>query len=72
MATWLSWSVLPWTKVSHLVNKETVVLDLPVKQCKTKDNVSVNIDVALAFRIMGDEELDENPELVRKFEAKGA
>lgn len=57
----------PWIKVSHLVNKESIVLDLPVKACKTKDNVTVNIDVALAFRIMGDEELGEDPELVRKF-----
>lgn len=57
----------PWVKVSHLVNMESVVLDLPVKACKTKDNVTVNIDVALAFRIMGDEKLDEDPGLVRKF-----
>lgn len=57
----------PWIKVSHLVNKESIVLDLPVKACKTKDNVTVNVDVALAFRIMGDEDLGEDPELVRKF-----
>jgi len=57
----------PWVKVSHLVNTESVVLDLPVKACKTKDNVTVNIDVALVFRIMGNEKLGEDPELVRKF-----
>ena len=32
-----------------------------------KDNVTVNIDVALAFRIMGAAELGEDPDLVRKF-----
>mmetsp|Transcript_4495 Transcript_4495/g.6947 ORF Transcript_4495/g.6947 Transcript_4495/m.6947 type:complete len:496 (+) Transcript_4495:56-1543(+) len=58
---------MPWTGVSYLVNMSTVVLDLPVKQCKTRDNVSVSIDVALAFRIMGDARRGEDPNLVRKF-----
>ncbi|KAL3797104.1 hypothetical protein HJC23_000442 [Cyclotella cryptica] len=57
----------PWVRVSHLVTMQTIVLDLPVKACKTKDNVTVNIDVALAFRIMGDQEAGEDPEFVRKF-----
>eukprot|EP00565_Helicotheca_tamesis_P007691 CAMPEP_0185735542 /NCGR_PEP_ID=MMETSP1171-20130828/25530_1 /TAXON_ID=374046 /ORGANISM="Helicotheca tamensis, Strain CCMP826" /LENGTH=495 /DNA_ID=CAMNT_0028405887 /DNA_START=1 /DNA_END=1488 /DNA_ORIENTATION=+ len=57
----------PWIGVSNLVTKQSIVLDLPVKACKTKDNVTVNIDVALAFRIMGDKDLGEDPELVRKF-----
>lgn len=57
----------PWVKVSHLVNMESIILDLPVKACKTKDNVTVNIDVGLAFRIMGDKKLGEDPDLVRKF-----
>lgn len=38
-----------------------------MKACKTKDNVTVNIDVALAFRIMGDPDLGEDPNLVRIF-----
>ena len=57
----------PWIGVSYLVTKQSVVLDLPVKACKTKDNVTVNIDMALVFRIMGDEALGEDPELVRNF-----
>eukprot|EP00956_Cyclotella_meneghiniana_P008074 scaffold10767_cov65-Cyclotella_meneghiniana.AAC.5 len=57
----------PWVRISALVTQQTVVLDLPVKACKTKDNVTVNINVALAFRIMGNGELGEDPELVRKF-----
>ena len=57
----------PWVGVSHLVTKQSVVLDLPVKGCKTKDNVTVQIDVAIVFRIMGDPEKGEDPELVRKF-----
>mmetsp|Transcript_37257 Transcript_37257/g.54865 ORF Transcript_37257/g.54865 Transcript_37257/m.54865 type:complete len:492 (+) Transcript_37257:14-1489(+) len=57
----------PWVKVSQLVTMQTIVLDLPVKACKTRDNVTVNIDVALSFRIMGDVERGEDPELVRRF-----
>jgi len=49
------------------VTMQTIVMDLPVKACKTKDNVTVNIDVALAFRIMGDPDLGEDPNLVRIF-----
>ncbi|KAL7537486.1 hypothetical protein ACHAXR_007850 [Thalassiosira sp. AJA248-18] len=57
----------PWVRVSNLVTQSAIVLDLPVKACKTKDNVTVNIDIALAFRIMGNSDLGENPDLVRKF-----
>lgn len=57
----------PWVGVSNLVTKQSIVLDLPVKACKTQDNVTVNVDVALVFRIMGDTEKNEDPELVRKF-----
>mmetsp|Transcript_21040 Transcript_21040/g.27637 ORF Transcript_21040/g.27637 Transcript_21040/m.27637 type:complete len:528 (-) Transcript_21040:364-1947(-) len=57
----------PWIKVSHLVTKQSVVFDMPVKGCKTLDNVSVEIDCAVVFRIMGDAEKGEDPSLVRKF-----
>eukprot|EP00904_Undaria_pinnatifida_P005278 jgi/Undpi1/1880/HiC_scaffold_12.g05267.m1 len=58
---------MPWLKVSNLVTQQSVVFDLPVKGCKTKDNVSVTIDVAIVFRIMGDESRNEDPVLVRTF-----
>lgn len=45
----------PWLRVSSLVTKQSVVFDMPVKGCKTRDNVSVEIDVAIVFRIMGDQ-----------------
>lgn len=45
---------LPWVKVSNLVTKQNVVFDMPVKGCTTRDNVTVEIDVAIVFRIMGD------------------
>ncbi|CAM9937642.1 unnamed protein product [Ascophyllum nodosum] len=53
--------------VSNLVTQQSVVFDMPVKGCKTKDNVTVEIDVAIVFRIMGDASLNEDPSLVRKF-----
>ena len=57
----------PWLKISALVTQQTIVLDLPVIGCKTKDNVTVDIDTSLALRIMGNADLGEDPELVRKF-----
>jgi hypothetical protein len=53
--------------VAYLVTKQHIVFDSPVKGCKTLDNVSVEIDNSIVFRIMGDEELAEDPDLVRKF-----
>lgn len=44
----------PWLAVSNLVTMQSVVFDMPVKGCKTRDNVTVQIDVAIVFRIMGD------------------
>lgn len=57
----------PWTKISHLVTKGYILFDTPCKGCKTKDNVTVQIDVNTTFRIMGDASLGENPNLVAKF-----
>ena len=57
----------PWISVSYLVTKQSTILDLPVKACKTKDNVTVNFDTALTFRVMGDTTLGEDSHLVRKF-----
>ena len=69
-ATWpagLHFPYPPWISVSYLVTKQSIILDLPVKACKTKDNVTVNFDTALTFRIMGDITLGEDSHLVRKF-----
>lgn len=57
----------PWTKISHLINKGHVLFDTPCKGCKTKDNVTVQIDVNTTFRIMGDPARNESPNLVTKF-----
>mmetsp|Transcript_6477 Transcript_6477/g.13566 ORF Transcript_6477/g.13566 Transcript_6477/m.13566 type:complete len:502 (-) Transcript_6477:189-1694(-) len=57
----------PWVRVSNLVTMQSVVFDLPVKGCKTKDNVTVQMDVSIVFRILGDASRGEDPELVRTF-----
>lgn len=57
----------PFIKISHLVTQQTVIFDAPVKGCKTSDNVTVQIDVSVAFRIMGDSSQGEDPQLVKKF-----
>eukprot|EP00929_Paragymnodinium_shiwhaense_P069071 TRINITY_DN34844_c1_g1_i1.p1 TRINITY_DN34844_c1_g1~~TRINITY_DN34844_c1_g1_i1.p1 ORF type:complete len:443 (+),score=171.63 TRINITY_DN34844_c1_g1_i1:98-1426(+) len=41
----------PWMRVSYLVSKQLTVFDTPVKDCKTADNVTVNIDVLIVFEI---------------------
>lgn len=33
----------PWLKVSHLVTKQAVVFNTPVRGCRTKDNVRVDV-----------------------------
>jgi len=58
---------MPCRKVSHLVTKQAMVLHIPVKKCKTKDNVNVKIDTSIVFRVMGDKDKGENPTNVYKF-----
>mmetsp|Transcript_20526 Transcript_20526/g.26708 ORF Transcript_20526/g.26708 Transcript_20526/m.26708 type:complete len:554 (-) Transcript_20526:154-1815(-) len=57
----------PFTRISHLVTKAYCVFNVPVKGCKTADNVTVTIDCSIVFRIMGDVTKNEDPELVRTF-----
>lgn len=58
----------PWLKVSHLVTKQSMIFNTPIKGCKTKDNVTVQIDVALVLRVMGDSKRrGDNPWNVCKF-----
>jgi len=57
----------PWYKVSNLISKQSVCFNMPVKEVMTQDNMPVAIDLAIVFRIMGDEKLGEDPSLVRNF-----
>jgi len=51
----------PWESVSHLVTKQYVIFDSPVKECPTSDNVMVEIDVSVILNVR------ESEEDVRKF-----
>jgi len=57
----------PWTKVANVVTKQSVVYNMPIKGCKTQDNVTVQINLAVVFRLLGDENQGEDPFLVRNF-----
>lgn len=60
----------PWLKVSHLVTMQSIVIQTPVMGCKTKDNVTVSIYIALVMRVMGNDPKitpGDNPSNVRKF-----
>jgi len=63
----LHFPYVPWIGVSYLITKQSIVIELPVKACKTKDNIIANLDVTLSFRIMGDPTLGEDSYLVRQF-----
>lgn len=52
---------LCFTKVSHLISKQTVIFDAPCRGVPTRDNVQLNLDVAVTFRI------SDEPELVKVF-----
>jgi len=41
----------PWSRVNRLVSKQLIVFDTPVKDCKTEDNITVNIDVLIVLEI---------------------
>mmetsp|Transcript_25922 Transcript_25922/g.29640 ORF Transcript_25922/g.29640 Transcript_25922/m.29640 type:complete len:276 (-) Transcript_25922:749-1576(-) len=56
----------PWVRISHLITKQSVVIDFEVAECRTQDGISVSITSSLTFRIMGDFDLDEDSCLVKK------
>eukprot|EP00970_Alexandrium_tamarense_P002678 scaffold376_cov199-Alexandrium_tamarense.AAC.2 len=60
----------PWLKVSHLVTKQAMLFNTEIRGCKTKDNVTVLIDISILLRVMGDEAdvtAGDNPQNVYKF-----
>lgn len=63
----LHWIFNPFINVAAFITKQHIVFNTPVKGCKTADDVTVQIDMTLVFRIMGDVSLNEDPGIVRKF-----
>jgi len=42
----------PFLSVDRLVSKQLIIFDTPVRDCKTKDSITVNIDVLISFEII--------------------
>jgi len=42
----------PFLSVDKLVSKQLIIFDTPVRDCKTKDSITVNIDVLISFEIV--------------------
>lgn len=58
----------PCNRVARLVSRQYMIFDTPVRDCKTKDNITVNIDVLIVFKVteartfvygIGPEKLDD-------------
>eukprot|EP00501_MAST-03F_sp_TOSAG23-6_P000952 GSMAST32.ASY1.ANO1.988.1 assembled CDS len=62
-------SCFPWNerRISHLVTKQAIVFDTPIRGCKTSDDVTVTIDICVNIRIKGDVARNEESRLVREF-----
>lgn len=43
--------IWPWHSVDRLVSKQLIVFDAPVKACKTKDDINVNIETLVVLEI---------------------
>lgn len=57
----------PWYQISYLVTKQSVLFEASVKECKTLDDIEVDVNIGVSFRIMGETSLGEDSYLVRKF-----
>uniref|UniRef100_A0A7S2V726 Band 7 domain-containing protein n=1 Tax=Fibrocapsa japonica TaxID=94617 RepID=A0A7S2V726_9STRA len=45
------WCWPRWNRISHVITKATLTYNAPAKDCPTADNVMVNVDLSLTFRI---------------------
>lgn len=50
----------PMTQVDFLITKQSIFFDAPVRDVYTRDNIGVSIDIAVVFKVNGDQ-----PELVK-------
>lgn len=47
--------IAPWTRVAYIVSNQGNAYNAPVKNCPTKDNVMVTVDLTVVFRIQDPE-----------------
>lgn len=46
----------PWNQISHVVSKAAITYDAPTYNVPTADNVMVNVDISISFKIAGGNE----------------
>lgn len=44
---------MPWNQISHVVTKAAITYDAPTYNVPTADNVMVNVDISISFKIAG-------------------
>jgi len=54
------WFWPSWSRISHIVTRATITYNAPARDCPTADNVMVNVDLSLTFRIGPDAEAARN------------
>lgn len=42
----------PWYSINRLVSRQLIIFDTPVKDCKTQDNITINIDVLIVLEVV--------------------
>eukprot|EP00816_Leptocylindrus_hargravesii_P007862 CAMPEP_0196825052 /NCGR_PEP_ID=MMETSP1362-20130617/92831_1 /TAXON_ID=163516 /ORGANISM="Leptocylindrus danicus, Strain CCMP1856" /LENGTH=430 /DNA_ID=CAMNT_0042205421 /DNA_START=506 /DNA_END=1798 /DNA_ORIENTATION=+ len=53
--------IWPWyNRISHVITKATITYNAPAKACPTADNIMVNVDLSLTFRIGPDIDAAKN------------
>mmetsp|Transcript_19324 Transcript_19324/g.25457 ORF Transcript_19324/g.25457 Transcript_19324/m.25457 type:complete len:424 (+) Transcript_19324:251-1522(+) len=52
----VKWFWPAWNRISHVITKATITYNAPAKACPTADNVMVNVDLSLTFKIGPDAE----------------
>lgn len=45
------WFWPAWKRISHIITRATITYNAPAQNCPTADNVMVNVDLSLTFRI---------------------
>mmetsp|Transcript_32007 Transcript_32007/g.95873 ORF Transcript_32007/g.95873 Transcript_32007/m.95873 type:complete len:348 (+) Transcript_32007:280-1323(+) len=54
------WFWPAWNRISHIVTRATITYNAPAQNCPTADNVMVNVDLSLTFRIGPDADAARN------------
>lgn len=54
------WFWPSWCRISHIVTRATITYNAPSQNCPTADNVMVNVDLSLTFRIGPDADAARN------------